>query len=96
MSKGNFAQASNNLTGYYKAVAQTCNNNLSAAKAALSNDNSAEAEYLKGVIAAKEGNDSAAISYLKSAIAKDASLKAKAKSDVNFSALFGNSDFMAL
>ena len=96
MAEGNFASAANNLTGYYKAVAQTCNNNLSAAKASLANDNSAKAEYLKGVIAAKEGNDSSALSYLKSAIEKDPSLKSVAQNDINYSSLFGTSEFMAL
>ncbi len=96
LSEGDFAKASSLSSGYYKAVALTCNNNLAAAKAALTNDNSANAEYLKGIIAAKEGNDSAALSYLKSAVAKDPSLKAKAQKDVNYSSLFGTDGFQAL
>ncbi len=84
LSNGDFAVASNNLTGYYKAVAQVCNNNLAAAKTTLGNDTSADAEYLKGIIAVKEGNDSTALTHLKNAIAKDASLKEKAQNDVYY------------
>ena len=84
LAEGDYSAASAQLTGYNKAVAEVCNNNLAAAKSAIANDNSADAEYLKAVIAAKEGDSKAAASYLNSAIAKNPALKAQAQNDANF------------
>jgi len=82
-AEGNYTDAANKLEGYNAAVAEVQNGNLAAAKKALQGDNSANAEYLRAVIAAKEGKTSEAAAYLKSAVAKDKTLAEKAKNDVN-------------
>ncbi len=87
-SEGNYAQASAKLEGYNAAVAQVMNGDLAAAKKSIANDNSAKADYLRAVIAVKEGNTNNAKAQLNSAISKDASLEAKAKKDVNLAVLF--------
>ena len=87
-AEGNYAQASAKLEGYNAAVAQVMNGDLAAAKKSIANDNSAKADYLRAVIAAKEGNVNNAKAQLNSAISKDASLAAKAKKDVNLVSLF--------
>jgi outer membrane protein OmpA-like peptidoglycan-associated protein/Tfp pilus assembly protein PilF len=87
-SEGNYAQASAKLEGYNAAIAQVMNGDLAAAKKSIANDNSAKADYLRAVIAVKEGNTNNAKAQLNSAISKDASLEAKAKKDVNLAVLF--------
>ena len=87
-AEGNYAQASSNLSGYNAAIAQFMNGDLAADKKSLANDNSAKADYLRAVIAAKEGNVNNAKVQLNNAISKDASLEAKAKKDVNLASLF--------
>jgi hypothetical protein len=46
-------------------------------------DNSAKADYLRGVIASKEGDAAAAVASVKSAIAKEPELREKAMTDIN-------------
>ncbi len=87
-AEGNYAQASAKLSGYNAAIAQVMNGDLAAAKKSIANDNSAKADYLRAVIAVKEGNVNNAKAQLNSAISKDASLAAKAKKDVNLVSLF--------
>lgn len=87
-AEGNYAQASEKLSGYNAAITYYMNGNLEAAKKSISNDNSARADYLRAVIATKEGNLNNARTQLNSAVAKDPSLAAKAKNDVNLDALF--------
>lgn len=86
-AKGEYAAASKGLSGYNAAIAQVQDGNLAAAKKSIASDNSAKADYLRAVIAAKEGNLNEAKSQLKSAIAKDSTLAAKAKNDVNLEAI---------
>ena len=64
------------------------NGDLAAAKKSIANDDSAKADYLRAVIAVKEGNVNNAKAQLNKAISKDASLEAKAKKDINLVALF--------
>ena len=87
-AEGNYAQASSQLSGYNAAIAQVMNGDLTAAKKSIANDNSANADYLRAVIAVKEGNVNNAKTQLNSAISKDASLEAKAKKDINLAILF--------
>ena len=87
-AEGNYAQASSQLSGYNAAIAQVMNGDLAAAKKSIANDNSANADYLRAVIAVKEGNVNNAKAQLNSAISKDASLEAKAKKDINLAVLF--------
>lgn len=88
--------ATSGLTGYNLAVAELANGNVARAKTALGSDNSADADYLRAVIAMREGNTSAGLTNLKSAVSKDKSLAAKAKNDVEFAKLFNNSEFRNL
>ena len=87
-AEGNYAPASSTLSGYNAAVAQVMNGDLAAAKKSIANDDSAKADYLRAVIAVKEGNVNNAKAQLNKAISKDASLEAKAKKDINLVALF--------
>ena len=72
------------------------NGNLAKAKTALAKEKSADADYLRAVIAMREGDSKAAIANLKSAFSKKKSLKEKAKTDVEFAKLFGTTEFLAL
>ncbi|MBR5877274.1 MAG: hypothetical protein IKZ11_01780, partial [Alistipes sp.] len=72
------------------AVASTLNNDLTAAKKALSSETSAKADYLRAVIASKEGDLETAKAQIKSAVAKDATLAQKAVKDVNLANLFAS------
>ena len=88
-AKGDYATAAQTLrSGYNAAIVNFQNGNLSAAKKCIASDNSAKADYLRAVIAVKEGNVNNAKAQLNSAISKDASLAAKAKKDVNLVSLF--------
>ena len=89
-AQGNYAPAASTLTGYNAAIAKVMNNDLTSAKSAIAADKSAKADYLRAVIASKEGDLTTAKSQLQSAISKDASLAAKAKNDVNLDKLFAS------
>ena len=52
--------------------------------------------YVKAIVEARDKNKAAVIENLKTAIAKDASLKARAASDVEFQDLMNDADFKAL
>ena len=80
---GNYAAATNGLTGYNQAIAAYMNNDLATAKRAIAKDTSAEADYLRAIIATREGDQSTANAQLKSAIAKNPKLAEKAAKDVN-------------
>ncbi len=86
-AEGDYKSAAKNLDGYNEAVAQVMSNNLSAAKKAISKDNSADADYLRAVIAAKEGDLKTAEAQLKSAVSKNPKLAQKAANDINLKAL---------
>ena len=89
-AQGNYGPAASTLTGYNAAIAKVMNNDLTSAKSAIAADKSARADYLRAVIASKEGDLNTAKSQLQSAISKDASLAAKAKKDVNLDNLFAS------
>ena len=87
-AKGDYAVAAQTLkSGYNAAIVNLMNGNLAAAKQSIASDNSAKADYLRAVIACKEGDVKGAQAQLNSAVSKDASLKAKAAKDVNLAAL---------
>lgn len=82
---GDYNKASQGMkSNYNKAVTALCNNDLAAASKALANDNSAKADYLKAIIAARQGDSKAAVANLKTACAKEPAMKAKALNDVEF------------
>ena len=83
VAEGNYAAATGKLSGYNAAVNYVLEGDYNAAKSALAGDKSAEAEYLRAVIAAKMDNASEASAYVKSAISLNPALEAKAKKDVN-------------
>ena len=89
-AEGNYAQAQSELSGYNAAVAATMNADYTAAKQFIANDATAEADYLRAVIATKQGDMAAATAELKSAIAKDASYAERCKKDVNLRKYIGN------
>lgn len=86
-AEGNYKDAVKNLEGYNAAIAQTMNNDLAAAKKSIAKDTSADADYLRAVIAVKEGDMKTAEAQLKSAIAKNPALAQKAANDINLKAL---------
>ena len=89
-AQGDYKNAASNLNGYNRAIAETMNHNYAAAKKAIANDNSADADYLRAVIATKEGNLNTAEAQLKSAVKKEPALAQKAQKDVNLRDLFAN------
>ena len=84
---GDYKAAGNALTGYNKAVAAVMNNDLATAKKAIAQDKSAEADYLRAIIAVREGDQSTAKAELKSAISKNPELAQKAAKDANLKAI---------
>ena len=87
-AQGQYGDAAAKLKGYNAAVAAVMNNDLSAAKKSLAGVNTADADYLRAVIATKEGDMQAAGAQLKAAVAKDSALVNKASKDVNLKPLF--------
>ena len=82
-AEGNYAAAQSQLSGYNAAIAATMNADYTAAKQYIANDASAQADYLRAVIASKQGDFATATAELKGAIAKDASYAELCKKDVN-------------
>lgn len=79
---------------FNKALAATLSNNYSEAKKALVENESAEALYLRAIIAQRSGEGTdAVVNYLKSAFAKDSSFKEKAARDREFIKIFNDSSF---
>ncbi|MBL7943347.1 MAG: hypothetical protein JNM00_11300, partial [Flavobacteriales bacterium] len=89
IQNGDYASAVNTMSAYKTfntALAKMLNGDLSGASSDIggSNDNSAIADYLKAIIAAR-GNDAGGVgSNVKSAISKDPSLANKASKDLEF------------
>ena len=101
IAQGNYAQAAQNLAGVKSnsaALAQILNKDYASASQTLSAiaQPDATTSYLKAIVAARTQQASTALSNLKDAVAKDASLKARAASDMDFVSLWGNSTFKSL
>ena len=88
-AEGNYAAAQSQLEGYNAALAATMNADYTAAKQFVANDTTAKADYLRAVIAVKQGDFTTATAELKSAIAKDASYAERCKEDVNLRKYIG-------
>lgn len=86
-AEGDYKTAAKGLKGYNEAIALVQSNDLAGAKKAIAKDNSAEADYLRAVIAVKEGDLKTAEAQLKSAVSKNPELAKKAEKDVNLKAL---------
>ncbi len=102
IKKGEYSNAISNMGStntFNKALAQTLNKDYTNASTTLSNStdaNTAMGLYLKAILASRNGNEAEVISSLTSAIAKDSSLRAKAKKDREFIKYFENAAFTAL
>ena len=88
-AEGNYAAAQSQLEGYNAAIAATMNADYTAAKQLIANDATAKADYLRAVIASKQGDFTTATAELKSAIAKDASYAETCKKDINLRKYIG-------
>jgi Flp pilus assembly protein TadD/outer membrane protein OmpA-like peptidoglycan-associated protein len=98
---GKYSDAIGNLgkDNFNKALAQLLNGDSKTAVNTIdasADKESAQGFYLKAVAAARQDNLNSIVSNLKSAIAKDASLKAKALSDREFLKYVSNAAFTAV
>lgn len=82
-AEGNYAAAQSQLEGYNAAIAATMNADYTAAKQFIANNATAEADYLRAIIATKQGDMATATAELKSAIAKEPAYAERCKKDVN-------------
>ena len=101
VAAGNYAQSAQSLKGVSTnsaALAQILNKNYTEAAQTLAEIKSPDAttDYLKAVLSARTGQEATAIQSLRNAFAKDASLKERAKRDLEFLSLFNNGTFQSL
>ncbi len=83
---------------YNKALAQYLNEDvdMSFRTAVNLTDETAKQYYLVAVIAAEQKKDDVALENLKVAVSKDASLKERAKKDLEFAELFESAEFKSI
>lgn len=99
VQNGDYAQAIGNFGGentFNKALAQTLNEDYSAALSTLDASMDAESAigyYLKAIIGARQDNLDMVVNNLKSAFAKDPGLKEKAAKDLEFLKFAENAAF---
>jgi Flp pilus assembly protein TadD/outer membrane protein OmpA-like peptidoglycan-associated protein len=102
IKRGDYASAvsgSSGVDSFNSALAKLLNGSADAALKTIdasSDKDSALGYYLKAVAGARQGNVNLIINNLKSAVAKDASLKAKAKKDKEFAKYVDNAEFSAV
>ena len=101
VAAGNYAQSAQSLKGVNTnsaALSQILSKNYTEAAQTLAQIATPDAttEYLKAVLAARTGQEATAIQNLKNAFAKDASLKERAKRDLEFLSLFNNDTFQSI
>ncbi len=84
LAEGNYQEAKANLNGYNLAIAELCDNNVEGAKKAIAEVKGADADYVRAIIANREGDADRAAAYLKSAVAAKPELKAQAENDIEF------------
>lgn len=99
--EGDYSQALNYFGSedtYNKALALYLNESdeMGFRTAVNLTDETAKQYYLVAVIAASQKKDDVALENLKVAVAKDASLKERAKKDIEFAALFENAEFKSI
>ena len=101
ISRGEYAEAVNSfgtLKSFNSALAKTLNGDYQEALSTIDESPSAseaKSMYLKAVIGARQGDKNACVTNLKAAIAADASLKAKAATDAEFTAFKDDAEFQA-
>ncbi|MDQ3192735.1 MAG: hypothetical protein M3Q58_14165 [Bacteroidota bacterium] len=99
IKNGNYTMAVTNMSGsntFNAALANTLSGNHDAAAKAVeasADKDSAMGHYLRAVIAARAGEASQVSKSLKLAVAKDASLKEKAKTDLEFAKYKTSAEF---
>ncbi len=101
IAKGNYTAAAQQLAGVKSnsaALAQILAKNYEAANETLAGiaQPDATTSYLKAIVAARTKQQANALAALKDAVAKDASLKARAATDLEFARYFSNSTFQSL
>lgn len=97
LANGNYSAAVGSLNGYNKGLAQLLNGDVAAAKATLGSVKGWRSDYVKAVIAAREGDAGAFLTNLKGALAQGgATAKQLAKTEVNFVNFFEHADFIAI
>lgn len=89
IQNGDYSSAISAMSGnntFNVALAKVLNGDTTGAKTTIDNsgDDSAEADYLRAIIAARMNNSAEVMSNLQSAIGKDGTLAAKAKEDLEF------------
>ncbi|MDF1570952.1 MAG: hypothetical protein P1P82_04985 [Bacteroidales bacterium] len=99
--EGEYGKALNyfgNEPSYNKALAQYLNgDDQNGYRSAVNlTEETAQQYYLVAVIAASQDKDDVALENLKVAVAKDASLKERAKKDLEFADLFENAEFKSI
>jgi hypothetical protein len=99
--EGDYGKALNylgNEPSFNKALAQYLNgDDQNGYRSAVNlTDETAQQYYLVAVIAASQDKDDVALENLKVAVAKDASLKERAKKDLEFADLFENAEFKSI
>jgi len=101
LKAGDYVSSTSNyasVKSFNAALAQTLNKDNQTALQTIDASPAADQAagyYLKAVIGARMSDQNMVINNLKSAIAKDASLKAKAKEDAEFNSYKDNSEFQA-
>lgn len=101
LQKGDYVEATSNygsVKTFNAALAQTLNKDYQTALKTIDASpaaSTAAGSYLKAVIGARQKDQSMMITNLKAAIAADASLKAKAKKDAEFTSFKDNAEFQA-
>lgn len=100
--EGNYTSAISNFTDnktFNKALAQVLNKEYDEAITTIEasqDNNSAQGNYLKAIIASRTDKTDDAINLLKNAIAKDAAYKTKSQKDREFLKLNSNQSFLDL
>lgn len=99
--KGNYDVALKyfgNTPEFNTALAKLLNKDVEGAMSTLNNVKSEDAKvyYLKAIIGARSDNTEVIFNNLRTAVGKDASLKAKAKNDLEFGKYFTNDTFKSI
>lgn len=85
--EGNYQVAKANLSGYNLAIAEICDNNITGAKKAIADVECPCADYVRAIIANREGDTEKAKSFLNAATAANQELKERAENDIEFANL---------
>ena len=87
---GEYQEAKEHLAGYNLAIAELCDNNVEGAREAIKGVKGADADYVRAIIAMKEGEVSEATALLKQAVKAKPELKEVAKNDITFYEIINN------